>query len=236
MKKLFKVSTVAAALVFSANAVNASDNIAYANPNFLVQNHPLLTDPNSEFVKEMKAEEAKFAEAEKKLEEEEKKLAADAKKLQEEEKSVSESMKKKVAALEKEAPRLRSAEIKKRQDAINAEGKAFQNKVDAIQKREAAFRKNVEEFQKTFGGIQRELAEKQAKIQQSVVAEVEKAIADTAKAKGFTLVLDSTAVLYTKNEANDLTEEVFKALGGVIKPKSDDTKPAETPAQPAASK
>ncbi|WP_373778792.1 OmpH family outer membrane protein [Glaesserella sp.] len=231
MKNLFKLSVITAALAFATNATNAADNIAYVNPGFLMQNHPLLADPNSEFVKEMKAEEAKFAEAEKKLADEEKKLADDAKKLQDEEKKVSDSLQKKAAALEKEAPRLRSADIKKRQDAINAEGKAFQNKIDALQKRETAFRKNVEEFQKQFGGIQRGLAEKQAKIQQSIMGEVEKAIADTAKAKGFTLVLDSTAVLYTQNEANDLTEEVFKALGGQIKPQAENVKPAtETPA------
>ncbi len=217
MKHLFKIAAVASALAFVSQSSLASDNIAYVNPTFLMQNHPTLTNPESEFVKEMKAEEAKFAEEEKKLAAEEKKIADDAKKLKSEEKAVSESMKKKVAALEKEAPRLRSGDIKKRQDAINAEAKAFQNKVDAIQKREAAFLKKVEEFQKKFGGVQRELAAKQAKAQQSVIGEVEKAIAETAKAKGYTLVLDSTAVLYTQNEGNDITEAVFKAIGGEFK-------------------
>lgn len=216
MKHVFKLASITAALTLMSSVVSAADtdNIAYVNPNYLMQNHPLLTDPNSEFVKEAKAVESKFTEEEKKLAEQEKVLTEDANKLKEEQKKTEDSLNKKSAALEKEAPRLRSADIKKRQDAINAEAQAFQKKVDAFQKREMEFRKSVEDFQQRLGAAQRELAEKQNAIQKNIIGEVEKAIADAAKAKGYSLVLDATAVLYTENEKRDLTEEVYKALGG----------------------
>lgn len=65
MKNVFKLASITAALALISGVVNASDNIAYVNPNYLMQNHPLLTDPNSEFVKEAKAVESTFAEEEK---------------------------------------------------------------------------------------------------------------------------------------------------------------------------
>ena len=222
MKNVFKLASITAALALISGVVNASDNIAYVNPNYLMQNHPLLTDPNSEFVKEAKAVESTFAEEEKKLAEQEKALADEAAKLQEEDKKVGDSIKKKSEALEKEAPRLRSADIKKRQDAINAEAQTFQKKVNAFQQREMDFRKNVDDFQQRLGAAQRQLTEKQNAIQKNIIGEVEKAIADAAKAQGYTLILDATAVLYTENEKRDLTEDVYKSLGGKV--------PAQQPA------
>lgn len=235
MKNLFKLAAITSVLAFSTTAVNAADNIAYVNSNYLLQNHPALTNPESELAKEIKDAQVKFAEYEKKLAEEEKLLAEEVKKLEAEEKTVSESIKKKMAALEKEAPRLRSADIKKRQDAINAEGQAFQKKVEDLQKREVAFRKNVDESQKEFAIVQRDISEKQARVQQSIIGEVEKVIAETAKAKGYTLVIDAAAIFYTQNPANNLTEDVFKALQGG-KTEASAEKPAETQpaAQPAA--
>ncbi|MDH2925379.1 periplasmic chaperone for outer membrane proteins Skp [Nicoletella semolina] len=212
MKKVFKLAALTSAFLLSSNVAMAEETIAYVNPNYLMQNHPLLTDPNSDFVKETKAQEAKLAEEDKKLAEEEKKLTEEAKKLQEEEKVLTASLQKKIEALEKEAPRMRSADIKKRQDALNAEGQAFQKKVDAFQKREEAFRQKVAQFQQTFANVQREFDEKRANIQKSIVGEMETIIQDTAKAKGFSLVIDSSAVIYTKNDANDLTQVVFDTI------------------------
>lgn len=230
MKNLFKLATITSLLAFATTAASATEKIAYINSNYLLQNHPILTNPESEFVKETKTAQAKFVEYEKKLAEEEKALAEEAKKLEEEDKVVSASMKKKIAALEKEAPRLRSADIKKRQDAINAEGKAFQNKVNAFQKRQDAFRKDVDESQKEFAKIQRELTEKQNKLQQTIITELDKVIADAAKAGGYTLVIDSASVFYTQNPSNNLTEIVMKTLRG-----EGQTQPAQDkPAQPAA--
>lgn len=212
MKKFAKIATLTAALALATSVAQAAEKIGYVNPNYLVQNHPLLTDPNAEFVKAMNAHQAQFADEEKKLAEVEKQLVEEGQKLQAEGQKLDESLKKKSEALEKEAPRLRSADIKKRQDAIAAEANAFQKKIDALQKREQEFRTQVEAFQKKLGEAQAALGEKQAKVQQEVVGLVEKAIKDAAKAKGYTLVLDSTAVMYTENEGNELTEEIYKTF------------------------
>lgn len=212
MKQLFKIATLTAALTFAAGSAQASEKIAYVDPNYLMQNHPLLTDPNSEFAKAAKTIQAQISEEEKKITDAEKKLADDVKKYREEEKAFADDMKKKIEALEKEAPKLRRAAIKKRQDAINAEVQAFQKKIEPLQKREKELLANVETFQKRVAEVQRGLDEQRLKIQQTLVADVRKVITETAKAKGFTLVLDASSVLYTESMNNEFTQDVLKAL------------------------
>lgn len=212
MKNLFKFVAVSAAFAFATSNVMATEKIAYVDSTYLLQNHPQFTDPNSEFVQAVQASRTKIAEEEKQLAEVDKKLAEDLQKHQAEEKALSESLQKKVAALEKEAPKLRSADIKKRQDAINAEAQAFQKKTDALQQREQAFRADVDAFHQRVTAADRELAEKREKIKETVVPEIRKAISETAKSKGFTLVLDSNIVVHSEHQGNELTEEIYKTF------------------------
>lgn len=213
MKNLFKLTVITTTMAFASSASIAADKIAYADANYLVQNHPLFTDPNAEFVLALQTSRAKISEEEQKLAEREKALAEELQKYQEEEKSFSEALQKKISALEKEAPRLRSADIKKRQDAINAEAQAFQKKFEGLQQRELAFRADVDAFRQRVAEADRQLAEQRAKIHDTVVVpEIRKVIAETAKKKGFNLVLDSTVVLHTDTQDNEITQEIFKAL------------------------
>ncbi|KMK51383.1 membrane protein [[Actinobacillus] muris] len=233
MKKLFKLAAVAAALAFSANAANANDKIGFADPGYLMQNHPWMVAANEKMTQFMKESEAKFADEDKKLQDEEKALLAerkkledDAKKLQKEQSSVEASLKKKVEALEKEAPRLRSKEIQARQDKINAEHKAFQNKVAAIQKREAEFGKKAEAFQKKITAFQEKIAKEQQssagfdpnEVQKQVVEEINQTIKTVAESKGYTLVFSPAMALYAKDEKADITEDVLAALKANAKP------------------
>lgn len=225
MKNLLKVSAVSVAFVLAANVANAADKIGFINPQFVVNNHPLLADPNSEFVKSVDAQEQRLAEEDKKLAEEDKALTEEAEKLKKEEAAVTQSLNKKSAALEKEAPRLRSAEIKKRQDAITGEAKAFQKKIANFQAKEAAFKQKVEAFQKKMSEEQRVFAEKRAATEKQVIEQVNAAVKEIAKAKNYTLILDTNTVIYTANETtDDLSEEVLKAVGGTVPAKT------ETPA------
>lgn len=213
MKNLFNLAAVAAALTFATSISMAANKIAYVDPNYLVQNHPLFTDPNAEFVLALQASRAKISEEEQKLAEVEKVLTEELQKYQDEEKKFSDALQKKINALEKEAPRLRSADIKKRQDAINAEAQAFQKKFEGLQQREQAFRADVEAFRQRVAEADRQLAEQRAKIHDTVVVpEIRKVIAEIAKAKGFNLVLDSAVVLHTDTQDNEITQEIFKAL------------------------
>ncbi|MGX3066156.1 OmpH family outer membrane protein [Ursidibacter arcticus] len=225
MKNLFKITTVATILALSQTA-NANEKIGFADPNYLLQNHPAMLDAAAKFDQFMKETEKKFAEEGKKLEAEDKALVAernkieeDAQKLQKEQSTLEASLKKKVEALEKDAPRLRAKEIKARQDAINAEQKAFQNKVAAIQKRESEFAKKAEAFQKQAVAFQEKLAKEQQnsgidsnEIQKKAVDEINVAIKALAEKKGYTLVLSPAVALYAKDEKSDITEEILTEL------------------------
>lgn len=233
MKKLFKLAAVTSALAFSANMANADDKIGFADPGYLMQNHPWMIEANEKIAQSVKQNEEKFVDEDKKLQEEEKillternKLEEDAKKLQKEQESLEASLKKKVEALEKEAPRLRSKDIQARQDKINAEHKAFQNKVAAIQKREVEFGKKADAFQKKVAAFQEKVSKAQQssvgfdanEVQKQVVEEINQTIKTVAASKGYTLVLSPAVALYAKDEKADITEDVLAALKANTKP------------------
>lgn len=240
MKKLFKLVAVASAFTFSATMANASDKIGFADPGYLLQNHPQMVIAAEKIEKMMKQARTKFADEEKKLvaedkalTEESKKIESDAKKLQQEQKNVEASLKKKIAALEKEAPRLRSKEIQARQSVIQNEQKAFQNKVAAIQKREAAFRKKAEAFQKKVDALQAKMQKAQpegtldtAEIQKKAIDEINAAIKVVADAKGYTIVLPAAA-LYVKDESANITDAILDEIKS--KQPAVETKPATEP-------
>lgn len=225
MKNLFKLVAVASAFTFSANMANATDKIGFADPGYLLQNHPQMVIAAERIEKMMQETRSKFASEEKKLAaedkaltEELKKIESDAKKLQQEQNGVEASLKKKIAALEKEAPRLRSKEIQARQTAIQNEQKAFQNKVAAIQKREAAFRKKADAFQKKVNALQDKMQKAQpenafdtAEIQKKAVDDINAAIKVVADAKGYTIVLPAAA-LYAKDESANITSDILAEI------------------------
>lgn len=248
MKQLFKMAAIVATFALSANVANANDKIAFADPNYLLQNHPSMLDAAAKIEKMMQESKAKFADEEKKLADEDKalteefkKIESDAKKLQAEQSNLEASLKKKVAALEKEAPRLRSKEIQARQNAIQAEQKAFQNKVSAIQKREADFRKKADAFQKKVAAFQEKIQKSQpeavdaAEVQKKAADDINAAVKAVAESKGYTVVLYPSAAFYVKDEKADITEDVLTELKSKVKPadvapKAED-KPAETQAK-----
>ncbi|QLB20212.1 hypothetical protein A6B43_00975 [Vespertiliibacter pulmonis] len=246
MKNVFKLAAVAAAFTFSANLANADDKIAFADPGYLLQNHPAMVAAAEKIEKTMADARGKFADEEKKLSAEDKalndeykKIETDAKKLQQEQSSVEASIKKKIAALEKDAPRLRSKEIQARQTAIQNEQKAFQGKVAAIQKREAAFKKKAETFQKKVAELQAKMqkaaqaenAVDTVEIQKKAVDDINAAIKTVADSKGYTIVLPAAA-LYVKDENANITEAILaevKAKQPTVETKPANEKAADTP-------
>ena len=108
MKNLFKTTLLTTALATSL-AANAADTIGFVDPNYVMQNHPVLLDATAKFEKFMKDsqnqfgdEDRKLAAENKRLTEERSKINADAQKLQKEQEAVESSIKKKVAQLEKD--------------------------------------------------------------------------------------------------------------------------------------
>lgn len=140
-----------------------------------------------------------------------KSIKADQAALEKEEKAILN----KFEALKKEAPKLRSADIKKREDAINADRKAFDKKVAAFE---------------------RKVAEAENKMRQAIYTNIQQSINEVAKNKGYTLVLDAGSVLYTQNEANDLTNDVYKVITGQKEKAAEQPKAEPTSETPAAAK
>jgi len=60
------------------------------------------------------------------------------------------------------------------------------------------------------------IAQEEVKVRGEVTKSVKENIDKVAKEKGYTLVIDAAAVIYTKNEGNDLTEAVVKSFGGEL--------------------
>lgn len=250
MKQLFKITTLTAALSTAAMA-NAADTIGFVDPNYILQNHPVLLDSQIKFDKFVKESQERFADEDKKLAEESENLRAernkineDAQKLQSEQSKVEASIKKKVAALEKEAPRLRSKDIQARQRTIQKEADAFQNKVNAIQKREADFAKKAEDFQKRADEFQKKIEQANKEngglnpqeAQKQAVEEINTTIKEMAKARGYTLVLQPQVALYAADESKDFTDAVLDTIikkHPDIKIEKPTTPAAETSAKPA---
>lgn len=233
MKNLFKLATLTTALALSANLANAADKIGFADPVYLLQNHPTMVETAQKIEKLGQDAKAKFAAEEKKLQEQDKALneeakviEADMQKLQKEHETVEASLKKKVAALDKEAPKLRAKEIEARRNAMIAEQNAFQNKVAALQKREAAFQQKAAEFQKSVNEYQQKIDQAQKShgldlpaIEKKAVEDVNAAIKKTAEAKGYTVVLLPSGALYAKDEKEaNITEAVLAELKATVKP------------------
>ncbi|MDP8078709.1 OmpH family outer membrane protein [Phocoenobacter skyensis] len=215
MKNVFKVATLVASLAMASNVANATDKIGFITPEFVIQNHPLFSS-SSELAKKVQ-EERKFLEIEdKRLGEENKALVAEAKELRAEDEKLGKEITAKKAKLEKDAPRLRSKEIKKRQDAIIALADKFQKKLNAFQKKEMAFKQKVASFQKKSQEVQRKLAIEENKVRKEVVDQVNEKLQKIAKSKGYTMVLDTNAIVFVSSKENDLSNEVLKAVGGKV--------------------
>lgn len=232
MKNLFKLTTLATAFVLSANSALANDKIGFADPNYLLQNHPVMVEAAKKIEQLALDIKNKYADEEKKLKaedaaltEEYKKIEADFKKFQQDQVVVEASLKKKIEALEKEAPRLRAKEIQARQKAINNEQNAFQAKFVALQNREAEFYKKTEAFQKKATEFQQKVEKEQKNtgidanaIQQQALNDINNAIKKVADAKGYTVVFPPSAALYAKDEKNaDLTDSILSELKATVK-------------------
>lgn len=238
MKNLFKLATLTSVMAFGA-AAQAADSIGFVDPNFLMQNHPLMLEANAKVADEMKknapafeAEEKAIADEDKALLAERQKLEEEAKKIPAEQSKIEAEMKKDIAQLEKDAPRLRAKEIQARQDKINAKMKPLQKKVEGLQKKEADLIQRAEKLQQKVVAFQQKVAEAQQKasaalpadLQQRVIEDINAKIKSVAEAKGYTVVLNPSVAFYAKNEKADITEEVLVAVGGKL---PEAAKPAE---------
>ena len=112
-------------------------------------------------------------------------------------------------------------QFKARQDKLAAQQKSLQDQVDKVTKesatmskkdKDAAEKKIADEkanFLKDASAFQKEVSTEQNKAMQTILGQLNGIISSMAKKDGYTLVLDSQAVVYA-NDATDITADVAK--------------------------
>lgn len=132
-----------------------------------------------------------------------------------------------VQQLFQQSPRIASLnkklqdQFKPRQDKLVAAQKALQDELDAFKKdAETMNQKQKEKMQKKIASdqstlsrdansFQQDLSKEQKRIMSGVLADLNNIISGIAKKNGYTLVLDSQAVVYAAN-STDITNDVSK--------------------------
>ncbi len=115
------------------------------------------------------------------------------------------------------------SQFKPRQEKLDAAQKALQDELDTFKKQaqspamsdkeKEAMQKKVTDDRavlvKQVVAFQQDLNKEQSKIMQGVIAQLNKIIATLSKKNGYTMVLDSQAVVYSSDKS-DITKEVSK--------------------------
>jgi outer membrane protein len=116
-------------------------------------------------------------------------------------------------------------QFKPRQEKLAGQQKALQDEFDTFNKNsstmKAADRDTTEKklndekanFLKEAGAFQKEVNAEQNKAMQSILKQLSGIISDLAKKNGYSLVLDSQAVVYSA-DATDITKDVAKDFNG----------------------
>lgn len=117
------------------------------------------------------------------------------------------------------------AQFKARQTKINDEQKALQDELDKFKKDSPTMaQKDRDAMQKKIGNdrsvlvkevvaYQQDLQKEQNKIMQGILNDLNSIVSTIAKAQGYSLVLDSQAVIYA-TDGNDITKDVAKQFNG----------------------
>lgn len=126
-----------------------------------------------------------------------------------------------VAALSKKL----ESDFKARQTKIAGKQKALQDELEQFKKdsadakkmtqkdRDAAQKKiasDRSELVKEVVAYQQDLGKEQNKVMQGILSDLNGIVSTIATGKGYNLVLDSQAVVFTADKANDLTKDVAK--------------------------
>jgi len=112
-------------------------------------------------------------------------------------------------------------QFKDRQTSINAQQKSLQDELDTFKKEEPTMnQKTRDDTQKKIAAdradlmkkvveYQQDLQKEQNKIMQGILGDLNSIVSTIAKAQGYTLVLDSQAVIFAA-DGNDISKDVAK--------------------------
>jgi len=112
-------------------------------------------------------------------------------------------------------------EIEERQKKLQAEGEKIQKAMEDLRKqgmvmdekaraeKEAAIQKQMMAFEESKMRNQQEFQKRDQEISEPIIRKLRNIVAQVSKEKGYTLVIDTSSVIYA-NDQDDITDEVIK--------------------------
>lgn len=108
-------------------------------------------------------------------------------------------------------------ELQKREGDLKKMGEDLEKKKsvlseEALQKKQAEFQEEMLKYRDTVGKSQLEIQKKDRELTQPILEKMRKVIEKVAKDKGYSMVLENSAMVLYSAKENDLTDDVVKAF------------------------
>lgn len=104
----------------------------------------------------------------------------------------------------------KEADLKKMQEDLEKKKSVLSEEV--LMKKQEEFREEMMKFQQVVGKNQAEIQKKEQELTQPILDKMKKTIEKISKEKGYSAVLENSAMVLYVDTAHDLTEEVIKAF------------------------
>lgn len=104
----------------------------------------------------------------------------------------------------------KEADLKKMKEDIEKKQSVLSEEV--LGKKQVEFRNEMMKYQESVQKNQLEIQKKERDLTQPILEKMKKAIANVAKAKGYTMVIENSAMVLYAESGHDLTEEVIKTF------------------------
>lgn len=104
----------------------------------------------------------------------------------------------------------KEGDLKKMQEDIEKKKSVLSEEV--LAKKQDEFREEMMKFQQVVQKNQGEIQKKEQELTQPILEKMKKIIEKMSKDKGYSIVLENTAMVLYVDSANDLTDDVIKAF------------------------
>lgn len=104
----------------------------------------------------------------------------------------------------------KDADLKKMREDLEKKKSVLSE--EALAKKQAEFQEEFGQFQQTVGKSQLELQKREQELTGPILAKMKKVIEKVAKDKGYTAILENSAMVLYASKDNDLTDDVVKAF------------------------
>ncbi len=104
----------------------------------------------------------------------------------------------------------KESDLKKMQEDIEKKKSVLSEEV--LMKKQEEFREEMMKFQQVVGKNQAEIQKKEQELTQPILEKMKKVIEKVSKEKGYSAVIENTAMVLYIDSSNDLTDDVVKAF------------------------